>query len=80
MLENMKLIIQILPLIIELIKAIENAIPASGKGKEKLEFAKSVLDSAIPNIENIWASLEKIIGATVAVLNKTGWFRDSSSK
>lgn len=75
MIENIKLIIQLLPLIIELIKAIENAIPASGKGKEKLEFSKSVLDSAIPDIESIWAALEKIITATVAVMNKTGLFR-----
>ena len=75
MIENIKLIIQILPLIIELVKSIENAIPASGKGKEKLEFAKSILDSAIPNIETIWSSIEKIISATVAVMNKTGLFK-----
>lgn len=54
MLENIKLIVQLLPLIIELVKAIENALPEGGKGKEKLEFAKEVLETVVPNVESIW--------------------------
>ena len=76
-----KLIITILPLIIDLIKALESALPQAGLGSDKLsvvrtvfESAYSVADETLPEIEKTWGIVQKVINAVVALFNKTGEF------
>ena len=38
-----KLVLSLLPLIIDVVKAVEAAMPASGQGANKLEIRKSVV-------------------------------------
>lgn len=75
MLETIKLILQLVPIILELVKAIETQIPEGGQGKAKLEFIETVLTQAYPQITNIWGMVEKIISSAVALYNTTGVFK-----
>lgn len=78
MLATIKLILQVLPYILELVKAIESQIPESGKGKEKLQFVKDVLTTAYPQIVDVWGMVEKIIASTVTLYNTTGAFKKTT--
>lgn len=69
------LVLQLVPAIINVVKAIEQAIPGSGLGSEKLAAVKEILASAYENAEEIWPVLEKIIRILVDVFNKTGVFK-----
>lgn len=75
MFNTIKTVIQFIPLILELIKALEVAIPEGGKGKEKLAFIKDTLLEIEPDMVKIWGHLEFIITRAVALFNATGLFR-----
>jgi hypothetical protein len=75
MFETVKIIIQLIPLILQLVKAVEDSIPEGGKGKDKLAFIHTVLTDACPQIADIWLTVEKIITSTVALYNATGVFK-----
>lgn len=75
MLSTIKLILQLIPIILELVKAVEQNIPEDGKGKEKLEFLKDVLTSIYPQLIDLWDIVNKIINAAVTLYNATGEFK-----
>ena len=75
MLETIKLILQLVPIILELVKSVETQIPEGGKGKAKLDFIQSVLSDAYPQIMNVWGIVEKIISSAVTLYNTTGVFK-----
>lgn len=77
MLSTIKLILQLIPIILEIIKAVEAQIPESGMGKEKLQFVKDVLMSTIPQVEEILGMVEKIVSSAVTLYNSTGVFKKS---
>ena len=66
-------ILQIIPMLIQVIKAVEEAIPFSGKGKEKLDAVINIVDSMGELAKQI--PLEKIISILVNLFNITGVFR-----
>lgn len=75
------LLVQLIPALIEALKAIEAAIPGSGKGAEKLAMVRSVLEAGwqfskgeIP-FNEAWPAIEKAIGALVAGFNRLGVFQ-----
>jgi hypothetical protein len=77
----LKLILTILPLLIDAIKLIEQLIPESGKGSAKLGAVKSVIepsyrasDETIP-FESGWPIIEKVISGIVTALNDAGVFK-----
>jgi hypothetical protein len=75
----LKLIVQILPLIIDTVKAVEAAIPQAGQGSAKLEAAKGIIMSVTDiatdvDAKNFSAALDKAIAFVVTLLNKTGVF------
>jgi len=72
--KNLLLITQLLPLVIQVIKAVEAAIPDTGKGAEKLKMVREILEQADDSITAIWPMLEKVIGILVAGFNATGIF------
>lgn len=78
-----KALVALLPLIIDVVRAIEAAIPAQGQGAVKLEMAKEVLaagykiaSDVTAQFEALWPALSAIISATVASLNKSGVFKN----
>lgn len=68
-------VFQLLPSIISAIKAIEEAIPGTGKGEAKLALVRGILEAANDQAAAFWPLLEKAIGLTVATFNATGVFR-----
>lgn len=81
-LEKAKMALGLLPVVIETIKAIENAIPVAGKGKDKLELVKNVLQTtfetsnqSIDVFQELWPTLQSIIGAVVSTFNTLGIFK-----
>lgn len=75
MLETIKLILQLVPIILELVKAIEAQIPEGGQGKAKLDFIQTVLTQAYPQIVDIWGMVEKIVSSAVTLYNATRSFQ-----
>jgi hypothetical protein len=76
-----KLILQLLPAVIEAVRAIEAALPASGQGAQKLALIRetlaagwSVASDAVASFETVWPALEKTVGAVVGLFNRTGQF------
>lgn len=77
-----KLVLSLLPLIIEAVKTIESAYPMSGKGQLKLELVKSVIEQAynsgtgfVSKFEDVWPVIQKTIASVVAFMNETGLFK-----
>jgi hypothetical protein len=74
-LATLKMIIDLLPLVIQTIKAVEDAIPGTGKGEAKLTMVRGVLESVDLGTASIWPAIEKVIAAIVATFNKIGEFK-----
>ena len=68
------LILQIVPMIIEIIRSIEALIPKSGEGPSKLETVLSIITEAVPKLESAKPQIEKIVGIIVSLCNRTGGF------
>lgn len=81
-LSAVKLILSLLPMIIQVVQAIEAALPASGQGATKLAMIKEVLQSAYSTatdvtatFETVWPALEGTIKAVVSMFNSAGAFK-----
>jgi hypothetical protein len=79
-----KMILSLLPAIIEAVKAIESVLPDSNQGAEKLALIKGVLQgaykagsSAVGTFEDLWPRIEDAIAAVVKFFNSTGVFKKS---
>lgn len=80
-LENIKLVLSIFPAIINAVKTIEASIPVEGKGAEKLQLIKEVLNTtfenstkAVSTFEQVWPMLQSVIVSIVNAFNATGVF------
>ena len=76
----LKLVVQLLPLVLEAVKAAEAAIPQSGQGAAKLQFVKDLLtnttDIGTEVVEKDYVNaLEKTITLAVKLFNSTGVFK-----
>jgi len=81
-LEIARLILSLLPVLIQAIRAAEEAIPGEGKGEAKLAMIRGILESAyttatdaVGSFESIWPSLQATISSVVAAFNRAGIFR-----
>ena len=74
-LNSLKLIVQLLPLVIQLLKQAEELLPEKGKGAEKLNLVRAWLEAASGGIDDLWPSLEKLIAVTVSFFNQVGTFK-----
>ena len=72
--DKIVMIVKLLPVIIEVIKAIEASIPGQGKGEQKLAAVREILELADSNIVQFWPTVEKVIGVLVKMFNNTGEF------
>lgn len=82
----LKLIISLLPLLIDAIKAIEAAMPGTGKGATKLAAVQSIVESAykassdaLPPFEDIVPVLQKTVESIIAGFNVTGVFAKTTA-
>lgn len=66
---------KLIPALIELIKAIEEAIPGQGKGEQKLAAVRAIVEQTYEKGVDAWPSLEKVISVLVGLFNATGVFK-----
>lgn len=79
--ETARSVLALLPATIEAVKAIEAAIPESGKGKEKLELVRVTLQSAytvggatLDSFAAVWPALSGMVTGIVNLFNQIGHF------
>lgn len=82
LLASIKLLVQLLPILIEAIKVIEEAIPGTGAGEQKLSVVRSIFESVyetLPDIEvpldTLWRTVQSLTSRLVFVFNSTGVFK-----
>ena len=76
-----KLVLTLLPAVIEAVRAIEAALPQGGQGAQKLALIRETLaagwsvgSDAVTSFDTAWPALEKTVGAVVGLFNRTGQF------
>lgn len=67
-------VFKLIPVIIELIKAIEQAIPGESKGEAKLVAVREILEIMDVGTKNLWPQISLIISVLVKTFNTTGVF------
>lgn len=81
-------ILQLFPVILTAIRAAEDAIPESGKGKTKLELVLGVIQGVYDASSELQSSftwpnlviiITKVVGNVVNALNAAGIFKKSST-
>jgi hypothetical protein len=77
--EKLLTILKLLPAIIAAVQAIEAAVPEPGKGKEKLEAVRQILQAVDDATTTLWPQIAATIGVLVGLFNKTGVFAKSAS-
>lgn len=77
-----RIVLGLLPILIDAIKAIEAAFPASGQGTVKLELLRGIVEKAynagtgaLAKFEDIWPVMEETIALLVKFMNSTGIFK-----
>lgn len=68
---NLILVVKLLPVIIEAIKAIEQAVTGQGKGEQKLAALRGILEVMDSGIVAIWPQVSKVVGILVEAMNRT---------
>lgn len=68
-------LLNIVPSLIKIIVAVEEAFPQSGAGSEKLALLKQILSSTYDSVTELMPSIEKIVAAVVAFANAIGAFK-----
>lgn len=78
----LKLVISLLPTIIDFVKSLEKAIPDGNKGDDKLKALQAILETVYKNssdatvkFEKLWPVINSVIGTVVSLFNKTGVFK-----
>jgi len=76
-----RIVFQLVPVIVEGIKALEEAIPGQGKGEQKIAALREVIEAtyagigdALPAFAAVWPTIERLVAALVAGFNRTGEF------
>lgn len=72
--EKLLIIMKLLPAIIAAVKALEDAIPDGGKGAEKLEAVRQMLEAVDEGVRALWPQIASVIGVLVGLFNKVGAF------
>ncbi len=73
--QNLMLVIKLIPVIIELLKAIEAAIPEQGQGTAKLQAVRQILELTDNSIKEAWPMVQGVIEVLVKTFNTTGVFK-----
>ncbi len=73
--QNIVIILQLIPALITALKAIEEAIPGSGQGEQKLSAIRGILEAVDGSITSLWPQISSVISVLVTLFNNTGIFK-----
>lgn len=74
--DKIKLIASLMPALIQLIKAIELALPEKGQGATKLAMVKEILMFTDSITEAAWPAIETVVNVLVKGFNISGVFKN----
>lgn len=81
---TIKLILTLLPLILQVVEAVEAAFPEGGQGAAKLAMVRKIIEVAYKATSDmtvafdaVWPVFEQTIAAVVATYNTLGTFKKS---
>ena len=78
-LEDAMTIVKLIPVVIAAVKSIEELIPVSGAGKQKLDLVMTTVQDAFNGVTTAWPTiqpiLEKLISGIVTLANEFGIFK-----
>lgn len=72
---NISMLITIIPVIITLIKTVEDIVPGDGEGEKKLAAVREMLETIYGTFGSFGPIVEKIVSIIVKLFNKTGQFQ-----
>lgn len=72
--EKILAVAKLLPVLIQIMKSIEEAIPGQSKGEAKLAAVRGIMETVDGAVAELWPTVEKVIGVLVKVFNSTGVF------
>lgn len=77
-----KILLELLPAIIDGIKALEKAMPEAGQGAAKLNALRALLQGAYETgehaagaFEALWPTISRVVGSLVDTFNRSGMFK-----
>lgn len=80
--KKLQAVLALLPILIQVIKAVEEAIPGQGKGEQKLQMIRGAVEGvyatfsqASISFEELWPSIQSLAKTVVSVFNATGQFK-----
>ena len=73
-------VLGLVPAIISAIKAIEELFPESGKGVEKLDLIRGILETINEQSKELWPIIEKVVGVVVSFCNAMGIFKTTKKE
>jgi hypothetical protein len=62
-------VLRLLPAIVAAVRALEEALPTSGAGKDKLAALREIMVSIDAGVTAIWPAIEKAVSAIVKLMN-----------
>ena len=84
--EVVKAVVSLLPLIINAVKSIEEALPQEGVGAQKLTVIKAMLENAFKVVQNVsvtfdqvWPVVQNVITTVVGIFNSIGVFKKNTT-
>lgn len=69
------IILQLIPALIQAMKAIEEAIPGSGQGEQKLAAIRGILEAVDAGVAKLWPQISSVISVLVNLFNTAGVFK-----
>lgn len=79
---TIRLILSLLPLVLEVIRAVEAAFPQGGNGAAKLALVREAIEGGynlandtVVAFDTVWPAINRIVDASVAAYNASGVFR-----
>lgn len=78
----LKLVLSLIPSILDIMSKLETLLPESGQGAAKLDVIKTaiqstytVADKSMPAFEDLWVTVSKVVSGIVAIFNGAGIFK-----
>jgi len=81
--EDALTVVKLIPVVIAAVKSIEEFLPVSGAGKQKMDLVMSTVQEAFDSVTSAWPTiqpiLEKLIAGLVSLANAFGVFKKPSA-
>lgn len=75
MLETIKLVLSLLPLVIQAVRQLEELFPESDRGTMKLDLIRRTIQNVYDISDNTLPLIEKMVNTIVDIFNKFGIFK-----